>query len=892
MENSEGRLLQNKYEIVSQITKGGFGIVYFGIDRIFEKPVAIKAIDPALLNDAKFVDLFLQEAKNAAKLSHHNIVHIFDLIRNEEGQFFIIMEFIQGFDLGRILRQCQKKSVRLPIDLSVFIIKEVCKALEYAHNKRDMLTNKPLKMVHQDLSPSNLMISLSGQVKLIDFGLAKIRLQHREHDQVVLSGKVPYLAPELFNNVMADRRSDIFSLGAIFYEMLTGERLIQTTDPKEAHNLFKKFKLDPKILAEHDTPEPLQKVLVKMLQKNCEDRYFGANGVYLDLIEFLMSSSHTVELSEELGEYLRELYREEMADQKQSEQSESIQSPANEVPSQQTSITDDSLSLATTSGDLSAKVETKQKTENNDLEIILQDIESRFSTSKKMSIVSPSTAAGKNTIKPKHPKASAIDREPQQLSPTPVQEKIKLNGDEDDDLKTVIDVMRLSARTHQKSVKYVVAIAIILLLTFLSLDFTFRLTPLGTYFNNQIFPPVISIDTVPQGAMVYLNSKRVAGKTPLSISKIDPGVHKLTLTYAGFGPIVKSIHVPAKGRANITGEAGAVNGLVYLFCFKSQIELNSNPTGATVYLNNVKFPQKTPTKINWETGEALEIEMEQEGFGKISGLTLNTLESSVKIDDERLWSFEQIDGSSKKYIVEGKFKKHIELSTIPDGVSWFVNGAKTPTGNAEDSNLLSLPFGKHDILFKKDGFNDKLISLSVDRDAPAKLAIILDRTIRFDAREVGATDSSHIKARISRYIANGRQYRINKETPCELSLPAVETRVFFEKEGYGESVVTVFPTDKEIVVVMSRTALDIEVVVNDALTGLPIPDAEIYYQLLPNAETSQALFGKTNENGKYASAVKPGKHNFLVKKEGYYDKQLALDTANGDRKLEFKLIIH
>ncbi|MDW7679471.1 MAG: serine/threonine-protein kinase, partial [bacterium] len=830
--------------------------------------------------------------KNAAKLSHHNIVHIFDLIKNEQGQFFIIMEFIQGFDLGRILRQCQKKSVRLPIDLSVFIIKEVCKALEYAHNKRDMLTNKPLKMVHQDLSPSNLMISLSGQVKLIDFGLAKIRLQHREHDEVALSGKVPYLAPEQFNNEVADRRTDIFSLGAIFYEMLTGERLIQTTDPKQAFNLFKKFKLDPKILAEHDTPEPLQKVLVKMLQKNSEDRYFGANGVYLDLIEFLMSSSHTVELSEELGEYLRELYREEMADQKQSEQSESIQSPANEVPSQQTSISDDSLSLATTSGDLSAKVETNEKAENNDLEIILQDIESRFSTSKKMSIVSPSTAAGKNTIKPKHPQASPTDSELKQLSPTPVQEKIKLNGDEDDDLKTVIDVMRLSARTHQKSVKYVVAIVIILLLTFLSLDFSFRLTLLGSYFNNQIFPPVISIDSVPQGAMVYLNSKRVAGKTPLSISKIDPGVHKLTLTYAGFGPIVKSIHVPAKGRATITGETGAVNGLVYLFCFKSQIELNSNPTGATVYLNNVKFPQKTPTKINWETGEALEIEMEQEGFGKISGLTLNTLEGSVKIDDERLWGFEHIDGSSKKYIVEGKFKKHIELSTIPDGVSWFVNGAKTPTGNTADSKLLTLSFGKHDILFKKAGYNDKLISLSVGRKAPSKLLIILDHTIRFDAREAGATDSSHIKARISRYITNGKQYLVDKETPCELSLPAVETKVFFEKEGYGESVVTVSPNDKEIVVVMSRTALDIEVIVNDALTGLPISGAEIYYKPSANEETNQMLFGKTNDDGICASAVKPGKHNFLVTKEGYYDKQLALNTASGDRKLEFKLIIH
>ena len=186
MSQEEKRLIQNKYEIVSKIKQGGFGIVYKGYDHVFEKPVAIKAIEPSLLREAKYIDLFLEEAKNAGKLSHNNIVHIFNLVRDESGQFFIIMEYVNGADLGKILRQCRKKNILIPQKLSIFIVKEICKALEYAHNKRDLITDKPLKLVHQDISPSNIMTSRTGHVKLIDFGLAKIRFQNNNSNEIVV----------------------------------------------------------------------------------------------------------------------------------------------------------------------------------------------------------------------------------------------------------------------------------------------------------------------------------------------------------------------------------------------------------------------------------------------------------------------------------------------------------------------------------------------------------------------------------------------------------------------------------------------------------------------------------------------------------------------------------
>ncbi|MDZ7332888.1 MAG: serine/threonine protein kinase, partial [candidate division KSB1 bacterium] len=307
MNQEEKRLIQNKYEIVSKIKQGGFGIVYKGYDHVFEKPVAIKAIEPSLLREARYIDLFLEEAKNAGKLSHNNIVHIYNLVRDENGQFFIIMEYIDGVDLGKILRWCQKRNMTIPHHLSVFIVKEICKALEYAHNKRDLMTDKPLRLVHQDISPSNIMASSSGHVKLIDFGLAKIRFQTDSSDQIVLSGKLPYMAPEQVNGGVIDRRTDIFSLGAVFYEMLTGERLFPLDDPYQTIELIKKCKIDASVLERHHIDVSLQQIVLKMLQRDSDQRYQGANGVYLDLVEYLMATARSVDFAEELGDFVAQV---------------------------------------------------------------------------------------------------------------------------------------------------------------------------------------------------------------------------------------------------------------------------------------------------------------------------------------------------------------------------------------------------------------------------------------------------------------------------------------------------------------------------------------------------------------------------------------------------------
>ncbi len=912
MDNKENTLLQGKYEIVSKIKQGGFGIVYYGFDRVFEKPIAIKAIDPALLEDAKYVDLFLAEAKNAAKLSHNNIVRIYDLVKNDDGQFFIIMEFIEGHDLAKILRKCKEKNVILPIDLSVYIVKEVCKALEYAHNKRNVITNKPLKLVHQDISPSNLMISFSGQVKLIDFGLAKLRIRHSKSDEVVLSGKLPYLTPEQINGGNVDRRTDIFSLGVTFYEMLTNTRLVDSKDPKQVIQQIKKSKVDVSVLEEHDVPETIQKVLLKMLQKNQEDRYFGANGVYLDLVEFLMQNTHSVELSDELGEYIRELYNHDnsgvqktisTAPKAQEPQQADTQSDPESIEIlEKKDITEEPLIKTEKdksqekqlkkadpgkSDDPSANLTRASTIEKinfkNELDKILNDIESNFSRADQKK------ADKGETVKLGNPDARKDTTSQQRvIEPPKSQSQEELA---DDDLKTVIDVIRLSTRNHSKKIKLSLLGLFLLIVGLFTVDFFFQFSPIGIAAYNRIFPPAIKIDTVPSGAIAYLDGKRLPQKTPLNIPEIEPGVHQLTLTHAGFNPLIKSLRVPAKGEIKIEKAKYSKLPRHYLFNFKATVELNSHPSGSVVLLNGVRLPQKTPTNIDWLAGKPLSIEMAYEGFERISGFQLDLLNETSTIDDHRLWDYELIEGKVKRFVVEGKFKKFLTFNTIPAEVTYFIDGAAEPSGRTGISNAVPLSMGKHEIRFEKEGLNDKIVHLNINEESPETINIIMDRPVQFYSKAKGAPDSTDLNSRIVRYMLNGKSYAVNKTTPCKISLPVGDVSVFLSKENYHTTQVNVTPDAEQILAVLESAGVEVEIFVRDALTDLPIKQAEILFESEANQETEKVNFGITNDEGKCSSRVSPGKYNFSVAKDGYYAKQLALDTEKQERQLEFKLII-
>ena len=948
-------IIEGKYEVISRIKQGGFGIVYYGFDRNFEKPIAIKAIEPGLLQEAKYIDMFLEEAKNAAKLNHNNIVHVYDLIKASDGQFYIIMEYIDGVDLRRVLKKCISKGISIPPELSIYIIKEVCKALEYAHNKRDLISNEPLNLVHQDISPSNIMISINGNVKLIDFGIAKIKFHHNGDPQkIVLTGKLPYMAPEQLNGTSIDKRSDLFSLGTVFYEVLTNKRLFHSDNDEKVIEAIRKGRIDQKLFSQHDVPASVQNVIIKSLQRDSDNRYQGANEIYIDLVEYLMTSTQSVELSVELGEFIGELFSDELADKDESEQGseftvkdsfeakDDIVENSKSLEEEWSAIKSHSVETSIEYGEKESQLQetppTKITSQRED------DIFNREPSSQKNMDISPGQPLENKVVDLQFPKeevsVNKTNMPPEENEIPEVElkddnivfeedttswglDKItqarkegiitddKISYDEkkmsrftpsafssleedeegEDDVKTVIDVIRLSAKTHKRKLLLGSIGAVVGFIIFMILNISFRWTASGEKIYDYLFPPAIKILTAPQGAKVYIDNKLMPGKTPLSVPKITPGVHKLSLSYPGFPTVTRSLQVPSKGAIKVDGEKSRAGYEPYMFRFKALIELSSDPIGATITINNIKYKQLTPTGLEWEVGIPLNIEMSKPGFQALAGFSLNTIGGTPEIEDNRLWNFDIIEEENKKYVIEGLFKKFINVSSVPSGVTFYLDGSPTPTGKTGAAQVIALSVGRHEILFTKAGFNSKRVKITVDENGPKSIFASLTRNVRFFAKDVTDPNDNELGATIVRIYRQGRSYSRNDNTPCEIALPPVKHKVLIKKEGYKDAVVLVSRTTKVVVARMNSENMSFNVTVVDALTGLPIKAAQVSYIGLNGETDSEVYFGATDDYGKCSNKLNPGQYTFKAKKFGYFEKSSNINTVTEGNKLKFKLII-
>jgi serine/threonine-protein kinase len=224
------RMKFGQYELLERVAVGGMAEVFRG--RVvgaegFEKWVAIKRILPEFAKDDRFISMMLSEARIHSALSHRNIVQIHDLGTSEDGEYFIVLEYVEGHDLRAILEAAAALGVQVPDSLALHIADELAQALHFAHELRDS-DGQPLGIIHRDVSPSNVLISNSGEVKLSDFGIAKRR---RENSVVgSLKGNLVYMSPEQARRSALDRRTDVFSLGAVLFEMLVGAKIREATD--------------------------------------------------------------------------------------------------------------------------------------------------------------------------------------------------------------------------------------------------------------------------------------------------------------------------------------------------------------------------------------------------------------------------------------------------------------------------------------------------------------------------------------------------------------------------------------------------------------------------------------------------------------------------------------
>ena len=269
------------YELLDRVAIGGMAEVFkakrSGVEG-FEKIVAVKRILPHLSDNQEFVDMFVNEAKMVAGLTHPNIVQIFDLGRIESS-YYIAMEYVHGRDLRTILRRAKERGLRMPLDLALRIASLVSSALEYAHRKKDD-RGRPMEIVHRDVSPQNILISFEGEVKLADFGIAKAASKASTTDRGALRGKLLYMSPEQAWGRAMDRRSDLFSLGLVLYEMVTDQKpFLGGGGASELSVLetVRQCRIVPPREANPRIPEELERLVMKTLAKDPDERFQDAS---------------------------------------------------------------------------------------------------------------------------------------------------------------------------------------------------------------------------------------------------------------------------------------------------------------------------------------------------------------------------------------------------------------------------------------------------------------------------------------------------------------------------------------------------------------------------------------------------------------------------------------
>jgi len=305
-----------KYTLVDRIAVGGMAEIFLarqaGLEG-FEKTIVIKRIRPHLSKQANFVKMFLNEAKLAAQLNHPNIVQIYDLGKIGEN-YFIAMEYIFGRDMRRIIPKADQMGIPFPMVYALKIASSVCEGLYYAHQKVDLYGN-PLNIVHRDVTPENIFVSFDGTVKMLDFGIAKAANQIEQTRAGEIKGKLSYMSPEQCLGKPLDCRSDLFSLGVVLYEWITGFKLFTGDSEVAVLKSITEGKIYAPSYFKADIPEQVEAILMRSLEKDREKRYQTAWDMQYDVDQFLSQYEFTPS-NIHLSNFLKQLFNDELEEEK------------------------------------------------------------------------------------------------------------------------------------------------------------------------------------------------------------------------------------------------------------------------------------------------------------------------------------------------------------------------------------------------------------------------------------------------------------------------------------------------------------------------------------------------------------------------------------------------
>lgn len=302
-----------KYILLEKIATGGMAEIYLarapGASGI-NKYVAIKRILPQYSDNPEFVEMFKSEAKIAINLKHSNIVSIFEF-GVEKGQFFLVMDFVEGKNLRQVINRMKQTNKSFGLDQILFIIREAAAGLDSAHRCLDGTSGRPLNITHRDISPQNVMTSYEGEIKIVDFGIAKTETQIEATKAGTLKGKFGYMSPEQAEGIQVDLRTDVFSLGIVLWELVANDRLFMANNEMNTLRKIRECqvpslrKINPKV------PEDLEKIVNKALAKDRNLRYQTAAALHRDLNTFLNKNYPTFS-QHDFGNVIKTLFSDEI----------------------------------------------------------------------------------------------------------------------------------------------------------------------------------------------------------------------------------------------------------------------------------------------------------------------------------------------------------------------------------------------------------------------------------------------------------------------------------------------------------------------------------------------------------------------------------------------------
>ncbi len=534
-----GQPTVGQYYIMEKIAQGGMAEIYKGlaydVHGINQKAVCIKKILSHLSADKDFIGSIIDEAKLAVKLVHGNIAQTYDLGKVGD-DYYMVMEYVDGATLSQINKRCIKDGKLIPVHILAYFISEIASGLDYMHRRTDE-DGRLLHIVHRDISPQNIMVSYSGTVKIIDFGIAKAAFKAGPTESGILKGKFAYMSPEQAYGDAIDHRSDIYSLGIILHEMLTGKRLFKASDSRQTIRNVRRAQVELPSALRSGLSEDIDRIVMKALAKDRRLRYSYASDLRDELTKYL-HKHHPGFKPSDAAAFVQELFSEEIAEQRPLEADS--KTPALIIDRTNSALVDEDQFEVT--GAAKAPV---------DLEEFMIDEESMR--------------------RPEEGEEGAVRAEgPYEFEETSVTSGIRRSP-------------------LRQALLYGGGITLIGLIIIGAVAlWKFR----GTKPTPAAALAEVMVVAEPPDALVMLDGRPVGRGSPVSIKNVEPGVeHKLRVVKDGYLTHDRTIELKR-------GEFLSVNVDLRTAALPiADLEIVSTPPGATVFMDDRETKLRTPTTV-------------------------------------------------------------------------------------------------------------------------------------------------------------------------------------------------------------------------------------------------------------------------------------------------------